>query len=111
MERIRKYLHDIDVSIHSIYDYLGAERDFFAYRNDKKLRRAVEREFEIIGEAVRRILEIDPGIEISEARKIVNMRNWVIHGYDMVDNTVVWGVISNDLPKLKQQIEHLIQTK
>lgn len=72
------------------------------------MRRAVERELEIIGEAVNRILKIDKTINISNSRRIVNLRNYVIHGYDKVDNVIIWGIISRDLPKLKEQIDNLI---
>lgn len=106
--KIQKYLYDIHLSIVSIYEYLGEERNFFVYKEDKKLRRAVERELEIIGEAAKRILELRPDIEIENARMIVDMRNWVIHGYDKVDDVIVWGVVCKHLPKLKEQIERLI---
>ena len=49
---LKKYLYDIQQSIISIYEYLGEKRDFFEYERNKQLRRAVERELEIIGEAV-----------------------------------------------------------
>jgi uncharacterized protein with HEPN domain len=106
--RIEKYLYDIKESIDSIDEYLGDKRDFFEYKRNKLLRRAVERELEIIGEAINRILEIDPDIEISKARRIVDLRNWVIHGYDKVDDTIIWGIISRDLPQLKKQVDKLL---
>ncbi len=102
---IKKYLYDIKISIDSIFDYLGDKRDFFEYQNNKLLRRGIEREIEIIGEAMNRILKLEPDIKIENARQIVDARNWVIHGYDKVDNVVIWGVISNHLPKLKMEIE------
>ena len=67
------------------------------------------RELEIIGEAINRILKINPDIEISEARRIVDLRNWVIHGYDKMDDVIIWGIISRDIPKLKEQIEKLLE--
>jgi uncharacterized protein with HEPN domain len=69
------------------------------------LRRGVEREIEIIGEAMNRIMKIAPEIEIEHARQIVDARNWVIHGYDKVDDVVIWGIVSIHLPKLKKEIE------
>ncbi len=54
---IQKYLYDIKTSIDSINDYLGDNRDFNAYKSNKLLKRAIERELEIIGEAARRILK------------------------------------------------------
>ncbi len=105
--KIQKYLFDIKTSIDSIYDYLGNKRDFSQYQRDKQLRRAVERELEIIGEAANRILQIDEDFPIENARKIVDLRNWVIHGYDKVDDVIIWGIINNHLPKLKTQIDKL----
>jgi len=54
---------------------IGDKLDFNDYLNDKMLRRAVEREFEIIGEAMNRIIGLDPDIKISGSRQIINMRN------------------------------------
>jgi len=98
---ILKYLHDIKVSIDSIYDFLGDRRDLNVYRTNKLLRRGIERELEIIGEAVNRILKINPSFELSDSRRIVDLRNWVIHGYDKVDDVIIWGIILRDLPGLK----------
>jgi Uncharacterized conserved protein len=106
--KIQKYLYDIHDSINSIYSYLGERRDFIQYRENKLLRRGVERELEIIGEAANRLLQLDPDIKIDNARKIVDLRNWVIHGYDKVDDVIIWGIISNHLPKLKEQVELLL---
>ena len=105
------YLHDISNSIDSIYEYLGEQRNFKLYESNKLLRRAVERELEIIGEAVNRILKVDAEIDISNSRRIVNLRNWVIHVYDNVDNVIIWGIIDKDLPLLKKQVSDLLQTK
>ena len=106
---IRKYLFDIHESIDSIENFLGAKRDFNVYLADKMLRRAVEREFEIIGEAMSRIEKLDPGIEISSKKQIISMRNRVIHGYDKIDDEIVWGTIIRHLPLLKAQIGNLLK--
>jgi len=106
--KIQKYLLDILTSIDSIYEYLGEQRNFNTYLANKQLRRSVERELEIIGEAVSRILQLDSGITISNARKIVSLRNRVIHAYDSVDNETVWGIVINHLPKLKAEVAQLL---
>ncbi|NOX19085.1 MAG: DUF86 domain-containing protein [Chlorobi bacterium] len=106
---IRKYLFDIKTSIDSVNDYLGDKRDFFVYQDSKILRRAIEREIEIIGEAVNQILKYFPEIKIENARQIVDTRNWVIHGYDKVDDVIIWGIATNHLPKLKSEIEALLK--
>ena len=86
----KKYLFDIKTSIESIFEFLGEKRNFFEYQNNKLLRRGIEREIEIIGEAMNRIMKIAPDIQIENARQIVDTRNWVIHGYDKVDDVVIW---------------------
>ncbi len=106
----KKHLFDIKTSIDSINDFLGDHRDFFEYQNNKLLRRAIEREIEIIGEATYRILKSDDTIIIENARKIIDTRNWVIHGYDKVDDVVIWGIVSIHLPKLKIEIEKLLDS-
>lgn len=106
---VKKYLFDIQESIESIEEYLGDKRDFNIYLADKMLRRAVEREFEIIGEAMSRIEKLDSLIEISSKRQIISMRNRVIHGYDKIDNEIVWGTIVRHLLVLKIEIESLLQ--
>ena len=103
------YLVDIMNSIDSINEYLGDERNFKIYESNKLLRRGVERELEIIGEAVNRILKIDPEVDISNSRRIVNLRNWVIHAYNNVDNVIIWGIIEKDLPLLKKQVSDLLE--
>lgn len=105
---IKKYLYDIKESIDSIEAYLGNKRNFSEYLNNKMLRRAVEREFEIIGEALKNADRISCDIEISCKKQIIGMRNRVIHGYDKVDNDVVWGVIVRHLPILKQEVQCLL---
>lgn len=105
---IKKYLFDIQESIDSIQKYLGARCDFKVYMADKMLRRAVEREFKIIGEAMSRIEKLDSTIEISSKRQIISMRNRVIHGYDKIDNEIIWGTIVRHLPTLKLEIDNLL---
>ncbi len=76
---------------------------------DKMLRRAVEREFEIIGEAMGRIEKLDSSLEISSKKQIISMRNRVIHGYDKIDNEIIWGTIVRHLPTLKKEIVNLLK--
>jgi uncharacterized protein with HEPN domain len=106
---IKKYLFDIKESVNSIESYLGDKRDFNDYLTDKMLRRAVEREFEIIGEAMSKLDKISPKIPISSKKQIINMRNRVIHGYDKIDNEIVWGTIVRHLPILKKELEDLMK--
>ena len=105
---IKKFLFDIKESIDSIENYLGDKKNFNVYQSNKMLRRAVEREFEIIGEAMNRIAQIDDKINISTKKQIISMRNRVIHGYDKIDDAIVWGTIIRHLPILKKEIQNLI---
>jgi len=107
--KTQKYLFDIKVSIESIFEYLGEQRNFNDYMANKQLRRSVERELEIIGEAMSKILQINPDISIANSRKIVGLRNRVIHAYDSVDNEVVWGIVVNHLPTLRKDVDKLLE--
>ncbi len=106
---IKKFLFDIHESITSIENYLGDKRDFNVYLADKMLRRAIEREFEIIGEALNRIDKLDSTINISSKKQIISMRNRVIHGYDKIDNEIIWGTIVRHLPVLKIEVNNLLK--
>jgi uncharacterized protein with HEPN domain len=81
------------------------------YLSDDLLRSAVERQFEIIGEALSRLHRIDPGLatRIHEYRRIVAFRNILIHGYAIIQHDTVWGVVQSDLPKLSRQIDELLR--
>ena len=107
-DEVKKYLYDIQESIRSIEYYLGEQRNFNVYMENKMLRRAIEREFEIIGEAMNRIHKLIPDIHISDKHQIISMRNRVIHGYDKIDDGIIWGTIVRHLPTLKREIEELL---
>jgi uncharacterized protein with HEPN domain len=107
---INVYLKDIEQSVAEIFDFLPARRDFFEFQKDIKTRKAVERNMEIIGEAMNRILKIDPAFPIDASRKIVDTRNRIIHGYDSVSEDVLWLIIVNYLPNLEKQVKELLST-
>lgn len=104
----KKWLHDILEAINSIDEHLEKRRVFDEYLADKTKRRAVERELEIIGEAIGKLLLINPQIPISYARLIVDLRNKVIHAYDSIDNEVIWKIVIKDIPVLKNEVEKLL---
>ena len=102
---IKTWLFDIFNSIEEIEQFLPqGKRLFDDYKNDLKTKRAVERNLEIIGEAINRILDNDSKFEISNSRKIIGLRNRIIHGYDVISDELIWGILINDLPKLKSEI-------
>lgn len=105
--RIKQYLFDIEQAIADVKTYISAVESFEEFENDKLIRRAVERELEIIGEAIGRILKIDPTIKIPNARKMVSLRNKIIHGYDEVDNVVIYTIAVKHLDILKVDIGKL----
>jgi uncharacterized protein with HEPN domain len=77
---------------------------------NKLLRRGIERELGIIGEAMSRLIKADSKIQITNPRRIIDLRNWVIHGYDKVDDVIIWGIITNNIPVLKEEIEKLFDS-
>jgi len=106
---IKAWLFDINTAIEEIESFFEeANKLFDNYRKDTKTKRAVERNLEIIGEAVKRILDKDNTIKLTNARKIIDTRNRIIHGYDTISDDVIWGIIINHLPKLKIEVEELL---
>ena len=106
---IKSWLYDILKAINEIDSFLAdTSKEFTAYQNDLKTRRAVERNIEIIGEAMNRILVKDNSIELSNSRKIVDTRNRIIHGYDSVSDDIIWGIVISHLPALKIEVENLL---
>ncbi len=106
--RAKKLLFDVLVSGRSISEWWGG-RDYSEYERDRQFRRAVEREFEIIGEALNRLGRADPdtAARIAGLNRIVSFRNRIIHGYDAVDDATVWGVVEGRLPQLIADVELL----
>lgn len=105
--RIQASLLDIKLCIEEIYDFLGERRDFIAYKSDLKTKKAVERNIEIIGEAMNRILKVDKDFPIPNAKNIIGTRNRIIHSYDNISDDVIWTIVIRELPILKTQIDNL----
>lgn len=104
----KKLLLDIVDCINSIDEHLENRRILEEYLSSKTKRRAVERELEIIGEAMSKLLKINPNIKISYSRIIVDLRNKVIHAYDSVDDILIWKIIMKDLPLLLSESNNLL---
>ena len=107
--KIRVWLLDIDQSIDEIFEFLPKKRDFFEYKKDLKTKKAVERNLEIIGEAVRRILAEDRNFSIENARQIIGTRNRIIHDYDNISDEIIWTIVNRELPKLKEEVTSLLR--
>ncbi|MCL1942852.1 MAG: DUF86 domain-containing protein [Candidatus Azobacteroides sp.] len=108
-ERIEKWLYDIQFAIEEIERFFeNSEKIFNNFKQNIMLKRAIERNLEIISEATNRILARDPEIEISNARKIVNLRNLVIHSYDSISDENIWAIVINNLPALKKETQKLL---
>ncbi len=105
---LKAWLFDILNAINEIESFVNQVADFSGYQNDIKTKRATERNIEIIGEAMSRILVKDNSLKLSNARKIVDTRNRIIHGYDTVSDIIMWNVITAYLPILKKEIQHLL---
>ena len=109
-ENINKHLHDILDAINEIESFFGEKPKYFnEFCNDLCLRRAVERDIEIIGEAMNRILKENRNIAITNSRKIVDARNYIIHGYDSLSADILWSIVINHLPKLKEEAQTLLE--
>jgi uncharacterized protein with HEPN domain len=107
--RVRTLLEDIKLSIESIDVHLQGKRNFLIYEKNITMQRSVERELEIIGEAMKRLTDIAPEIQITNKRGIINCRNKISHGYDVIDNVMIWGVVIKHLPLLKTEVESLLK--
>jgi len=103
------WLNDILQSINEIDEFMPVEKKFHLFQNDIKTRKAVERNIEIIGEALSRILRENPTINISDSRKIVDTRNRIIHGYDSVSSDIIWLIYIKYLPILKQEVRQRLE--
>jgi uncharacterized protein with HEPN domain len=106
---ILAYLKDIEQSINEIYEFLPKKRNFLTFQRDLKTQKAVERNIEIIGEAMDRILKVYPDIKITESRRIVDTRNRIIHGYDSVSADVIWLIVNRYLPILEKEVKELLK--
>ncbi|MEQ8417233.1 MAG: DUF86 domain-containing protein [Imperialibacter sp.] len=109
-EKVLKWLYDIDSFINEIESYFdGQAHDFISYKKNLLLKRGVERNLEIIGEAVRRVLDKEPEFPITNAIRIVGLRNQIIHSYDNISDENIWAILTKHLPLLKSEIKRLIK--
>lgn len=107
----RKHLHDVLTALEAIEGYTrGLDQERFL--EEDMIQAAVERKFEIVGEALNRLDRTAPELfdQVPEAARIVGFRNILAHGYDVVDPELVWDAVTNRLPELKAVVTRLLAT-
>ena len=106
----RKLLYDVEQAA-ALVEKFTRGRGLAEYREDAMLRSAVERQFEIIGEALNNLSKLDPEVadRITDRRRIIGFRNLLIHGYAEIDDRVVWGVLEQKLAPMMAEVQSLIQ--
>lgn len=110
--KLCKYLSDIHTAILEIESFMETRlRTYETFCNDVLFRRGVERNIEIMGEAMNQALKIDSNLPITSARKVVDTRNYVIHAYDSLKPDILWAIVINHMPLLKTEIEDLLKSK
>lgn len=102
---LKTWLFDILQSINEIESYFeDRPKKFEEYIKDIRTKRAVERDLEIIGEAINRIMRRDKEFQLENVQKIIGTRNRIVHAYDKISDDLIWSIVINHLPKLKEEI-------
>ncbi len=106
----KKYLYDMHQAAERIAEFTK-DRTFAEYEQDVLLRSAVERQFQIIGDALGRLARLDPSLaeRITDYRRIIAFRNILVHGYAEVDHRIVWDIVQSKLPTLRREVALLLQ--
>jgi len=110
-DKAAKYLSDIQYAATLIERFLEKTTSFTAYQSDLKTQSAVERQLGIIGEAANKFRQQEePTVTLNHTKQIVNLRNRIIHSYDSIDAAIIWAIVKNHLPDLKQEVEQLLKS-
>lgn len=103
--RALKYILDIESIIIEIEQILQkTENNFTVYSNDFIIKRALERDLEIIGEAISKLIKLEPQLKLTNYKKIIGLRNLIIHSYDSIEDELIWSIVQKDIPLLKGEI-------
>lgn len=104
----KKLIYDLDQATELIATFTQGKQ-LTDYKADALLRSAVERQFEIVGEALNRLKRVDPGVvvRISDYQRIIGFRNVLAHGYDVISDEIVWDIVQNKLSELRQEIDEI----
>lgn len=107
---LRKYLYDMKQACELLLQFT-AGKTFTDYSADPILRSAVERQFEIVGEALAQALRLDPDLaaKITNTARIIAFRNRLIHGYASIADAIVWGILEANLPTLYREVSTLLK--
>lgn len=109
-EYIPVYLYDVKKAIAEVESYVvGYTMRYENFERDFLRRSAVERKAEIMGEAINRILKIQPDFPLPNARAVIDTRNRIIHGYDSVKPEFLWGLVMRHIPALKNDLENVVK--
>lgn len=105
----KKYLYDILQACETLGHFIEGKR-FADYDSDLLLRSAVERQLMIVGEAMSQATRMDEDLaeQIEDAREIINLRNVIVHGYTIIENQTIWGILQADVPRLREQVAGLL---
>ena len=106
----KKYLFDVRQACARVAEFTKG-KSFADYEQDPMLKAAVERQFEIVGEALNRLAKLDASVveQITDHRRIIAFRNILVHAYAQIDNRVVWGVVEANLPALTAEVGALLE--
>lgn len=107
---LKKLCFDILQAVKEIEEFT-ANKTLADYQTNRMLKMAIEREYEIVGEALRRMETQFPGkfLQVSDGRRIIDFRNILAHGYDSISDEIVWSVTQNNLQVLKTEIQQIFK--
>jgi uncharacterized protein with HEPN domain len=105
----KKYLYDVQRAAALIADFTSG-KSFDDYTKNPMLRSAVERQFEIVGEALAGLAKHDNALvtRLTDYRRIISFRKILIHGYADVDDRLVWDIVETKLPLLRHEVDALL---
>lgn len=105
---VRKLLLDVSLACQEIMEFTEG-KSYEEFQEDRLLQLAIEREFEIIGEALFRLEKVESenlAVKIPEYRKIIDFRNILAHGYDIIDVAAMWDFVQNRVPELLEKVQN-----
>jgi uncharacterized protein with HEPN domain len=107
---VRKYLFDIWQACELLLQFSNG-KTLNDYQTDALLRSAIERQFEIVGEALNQAIKLDADVanQVSDSGRIIAFRNRLIHAYSAVSDEVVWGIVEAYLPRLRLEVLRLLE--